>query len=127
MNKKLSLIARIWSIPIIIYSLVMLIGNLVSLITTGTADPYAVEDYPFIENIPPIFLLIAAVGLAISWRYKRTGAIITSFFCFATIPILLGHWPFWEKSINFMPYILMLVVLTPGILFWIASGKGKNS
>ena len=73
-------IARIWSVPIITYALMMLIGCTVNWVTTGKADPYAVEDYPFIENLPPIFMFLAILGLAIAWRWEKLGGVINLIF-----------------------------------------------
>ncbi|MBU4348810.1 hypothetical protein KJ599_00630 [bacterium] len=57
MNKiefRLRWIARIWSIVIIVFALIMLIGYAVNWVKTGTADPYAMKDYPPIENLIPL-------------------------------------------------------------------------
>jgi hypothetical protein len=52
-TKWIRRIARIWSVPVIAYALMMLIGYAVNWVTTGTADPYAnfpVYSYPGIRN-----------------------------------------------------------------------------
>ncbi len=116
-TKRIRWIARIWSAVIIAYALLMLIGYTVSWLTTGTADPYAEEDYPFIENIPPIFMFLAILGLAIAWRFEKIGGMINLGFCLATIPILLIHWPITQDSRFAFPYILVIIVAFPGILF----------
>ena len=120
-------IARIGSVPIIVYALMMIIGYTVNWLTTGKADPYAVEDYPFIENLPPIFMFLAVLGLGIAWRWERLGGIINLIFCLGTLLVLLIHWPITQDSRFRVPYVLLLVVAFPGILFlvyWYRSREG---
>jgi len=125
-TKWIRRIARILSVPIIVYALIMLIGYTVSWITTGTADPHAVEDYPFIENLPPIFMFLAILGLGIAWRFEKFGGIMNLIFCLLTLPILLIHWPIIQEFRFVVPYILLIIIALPGILFlvcWRRSGK----
>ena len=116
-TKRIRRIARIWSAVIIVYALLMFIGYTISWVTTGEADPHAEDDYPFIENLPPIFMFLAILGLAIAWRFEKIGGIINLGFCLATIPILLVHWPITQDSRFAAPYILVIIVAFPGILF----------
>ena len=115
--KRLRLIARIISAPIIIYALMLVIGYGVNWITTGTADPYAVEDYPFIENIPPLLMFLAIVGLGIAWRSEKVGGIINLLFCFLTLIVI----PFAARDAldfrSMIPMILVLIIAIPGVLF----------
>lgn len=113
------LIARIWSAPIIAYSTMMIAGYFFNWVTIGKADPYVVEDYPFIENLPPIFMFSAVLGLGVAWRWEKIGAIINLLFCVATLPIFLFHWPIQENIRNVVPYIVLIVVAIPGVLFWL--------
>ena len=120
-------IARIWGTVIVVFALLMFIGYAWSWVTTGEADPYAEDDYPFIENIPPIFLFIAIMGLGIAWRWEGAGGIINLIFCLATLPILLIQWPITREIRFIMPYLLLIMVAIPGILFlvcWHRSRKG---
>jgi hypothetical protein len=119
-------LARIWSLPIILYSLILAIGYTSNLIRTGKADPYAVEDYPFIENIPPILMFLAAMGLIVAWRFEKIGGIINIIFCLATIPILLIQWPDTLDFRYAIPFILVMVVIFPGILFLLHWFKTKK-
>lgn len=127
-TKWIRRIARIWSIPIIAYALMMLIGYTVNWVTTGKADPYALEDYPFIENLPPLFMFLAILGLGIAWRSEKLGGIINLIFCLATLPILIIHWPIIQDFRYIVPYILLIIVAFPGILFvvyWWRSEKRR--
>ena len=115
-TKRIRLIARIVSAPIILYALIMLTGYTVSWITTGTADPYAIEDYPFIENIPPILMFLAIAGLGIAWRREKFGGIMNLLFCVLTLIVI----PLTRDTLDFrflMPMILVIIVAVPGALF----------
>lgn len=119
-TKRIRWIARIWSAVIIAFALLMVIGYTINWVTTGTADPHAEEDYPFIENLPPIFMLLAITGLGIAWRWEKIGGIINLIFCLVVIPILLIHWPITQDPRFIMPYILLILVAFPGILFMVS-------
>ena len=117
MTKCIRWIARILSVPIIAYALLMFIGYTVNWITTGKADPYAVDNYPFIENLPPIFMFLAILGLGMAWFKEKIGGIINIIFCLAILPILLIHWPIPQDPRHAVPYILLAIIALPGILF----------
>ena len=73
MNKtefKLRGIARIWSIAIFVFTLIILSGYAVNWAKTGTADPHAMKDYPTIENLIPITLILSVLGLSLAWRWE---------------------------------------------------------
>ena len=128
MTKSIRWIARILSIPVIAYALLMFIGYTVNWLTIGVADPYAVEGYPFIENLPPIFMFLAIAGLGIAWFKEKLGGIINIIFCSAVLSILLIHWPISQDPRYAVPYILLAIIAFPGILFlvyWRRSGKSK--
>jgi hypothetical protein len=117
-TKWLRWIARIWSIPIIVYALMMFIGYTWSWVTTGVADPYAVEDVPLIEALPPILLFVSVIGLGIAWRWEHIGAGLALFFQLATLMLLLIDRPITEDfSRAAIPYLLTIVVAIPGLLF----------
>jgi len=71
-TKWMRWIARIWSSPIILYSLIMLIGYAWNCVTIGKADPYTVEGYPLIEALPPILMFLSVFGLGIAWHWEGT-------------------------------------------------------
>ena len=115
---RLRWIARIWGTVIIAIALLVLIGNVWSWVTMGEADPYAVEDYPLIENVPPLFALLSAVGLAVAWLREGIGGTITLVFSLATLPILLIHWPIAQDFPRYLvaPYGVWMVIIVPGML-----------
>jgi hypothetical protein len=127
LTKWIRWIARIWSAPIIAYALIMLIGYTWSWVTTGTADPYAVEDVPPIEILPPILMFMSVLGLGIAWRWERMGGLITLGFQVATLVILAIQRPiFGDTYLYALPYMLSIVVTIPGILFWLCWWRSRR-
>ena len=117
-TKTLRWIARIWGILILAYALTLVIGYTSNWITTGTADPYQVENISPVEALPPIGILISALGLGIAWRWERLGGLIAVIFQFAVLLLLLIINPITENfPRSAIPYLLVLIVLPPGILF----------
>jgi len=125
-TKRLRLIARIWSAIIIGTTLFILIGNIVETFNPGQIDPNIVEDYPPIENIPPLFNLFSAISLALAWKWEKIGGIITIILQLILLPIYFIHWPLSENIYYLIaPYGMFLVVIVPGILFFICSRRSK--
>ena len=126
-TKRIRWIARIWSFPIIVYSLIMLTGYAWNWVTIGTADPYAVEGYPAIEALPPILMFLSVLGLGIAWRYEGLGGAITLVFLFGVLVLLLINRPFdhdfYRSSI---PFIMSMVIAIPGILFLVCWWRSKR-
>jgi len=117
-TKLIRRIARIWSAPIILYSLLQLTGYAWNWLTIGKADPYAVEGYPFIEAVPPILLFLGVIGLAIAWRWERLGGTINLVFLLGVVVVLLITRPLTDDlSFVLIPYLMTIVVAIPGILF----------
>jgi hypothetical protein len=128
LTKWIRWIARIWSAPIIIYALLLLAGYAWDWMTIGTADPYAVDDYPFVEAIPPILLFVSILGLAIAWRWEGLGGFIALGFQIATLFVLAIQRPitgdfYWSV----FPYLLTMVVAVPGILFCVCWWRSRRT
>ena len=127
-TKRIRLIARIWSAPIILYSLMMLTGYAWSWLTTGTTDPYAVEGYPFIEAVPPILLFLGVLGLAIAWRREKLGGVINLVFLLGVIVVLLISKPITDDFFrSAAPYLITIVVAIPGILFLVSGRRSRET
>jgi len=116
-KKRLHLIARIVSAPIIVFTLITAVGYGWNWITTGVADPHAVEGYPFIENVPPFLMLFAVIGLVVAWFKEKIGAWINLILCAATLIV----YPFTGINIaefrSWIPMILVFIIAVPGVLF----------
>lgn len=127
-TQRLRWIARIWGGLVFIVALLIFAGYAWNWVTTGTADPHAVADYPPIENVPPLLMLVGAVGSAIAWRWEGLGGAITTISQLAALPVLLIHWPIAEGFPRYLvaPYGVWGAVAVPGILFlacWSRSRK----
>jgi len=126
--KRIRLVARIWSAPIIIYSLMMFTGYAWNWLTIGKADPYAVEGYPFIEAVPPILLFLGVIGLAIAWRWERLGGAINLVFLLGVVVVLLITRPLTDDlSFVLIPYLMTIVVAIPGILFLVYGRRSSET
>ena len=113
-------IARIWSSPIIFFSLIMLIGYAWNWLTVGEADPYAVEGYPLVEALPPILMFLSVLGLGIAWRWEGLGGAIDLVFQLSALLLLLIQRPITEDFYrSAIPYLISMVITIPGILFLI--------
>ena len=127
-TKRLRWIARIWGTLILAVTLLIVIGYASNWVTTGTADPYAVEDYPPIENLPPLLMFLSALGLGVAWRWEGLGGAIAVLCSLATLPVLLIHWPIMQDFPRYLvaPYDTWLMVAIPGILFLICWRRSKT-
>lgn len=127
MTRWMRRIARIWSSPIIVYSLIMLSGYAWNLVTIGKADPYAVEGYPLVETIPPILMFLSVLGLGIAWRWERLGGAITLVFQFAALWFLQIQRPITHDFCrSAVPYLMSMVIVIPGILFMVCGWRSRN-
>ena len=124
-------VARIWSIPLIAFALLMFGGYTWSWITTGVADPYAVDDYPPTEALPPILLFVSILGLAIAWRWVQWGGTIALVFQLAALAALAIHRPITRDfSRSAAPYGFVMITIPPGLLFlvyWWRTRKGRKT
>ncbi|MEJ2734879.1 MAG: hypothetical protein P8189_15145 [Anaerolineae bacterium] len=125
-TKRIRWIARIWSIPLIASALLILIGYAWSWVTTGVADPYAVDDYPSIEALPPIFMLLSILGLGIAWRWERLGGTIVLGFQLAVLALLFMTNPLTHDFPRLaVPYLLSMIITIPGVLFLVCGWRSK--
>jgi hypothetical protein len=123
--------ARIWSLPIIAYALLMVSGYTWNWVTTGVADPYAVEDVPLIETLPPIFMFLSVLGLGIAWRWERLGGTISLFFQLAALAVLLIDRPITHAFTrdfprSAIPYLMAMVVTIPGVVFLVCGWQSRK-
>ena len=125
-TKWIRWIARIWSLPIMVCALLMLVGYLWNWVTIGVADPYAVEDYPPIEALPPILMFLSILGLGIAWRWERLGGTVVIVFQLAVLLLLFIQRPLTHDFPRFMvPYLLSMIVTIPGVLFLVCWWRSK--
>ncbi len=98
-KRRLRLIARIMSVGILGFALIMLISHLFY------PEP-TVEDYPWIENLMPVIILLSVLGLALAFRWELLGGAISLGF------FLLHLLVFWWIRGTFFP-LGMLVIFLP--------------
>jgi hypothetical protein len=125
-TKWIRWIARIWSLPLVVSALLMFVGYAWNWVTLGVADPNAVEDYPPIEALPPIFMFLSVLGLGIAWRWERLGGIIVIVFQLAVLSFLLFQRPITHDFPRFAaPYLLSMIVTIPGVLFLVCWWRSR--
>jgi hypothetical protein len=129
-TKWICWIGRIWSLPIIAYALLLVVGYAWNWLTRGVADPYAVEDYSRAEALPPILMLVSVLGLGIAWHWERLGAITVIVFQLAALSFILVQSPFTQDFPRLVfPYLLWMIVTIPGLLFlvcWWRSNRQQS-
>ena len=127
-TKWIRWIARVWGTIILVIVLLIAIGSLLNAGNPGAADPNAVGDHPPIENLPPIFILLSAVGLGIAWRWEAVGGAIAVLFQLVMLPVLLIHWPLTQDTLFYLvaPYGISALVAIPGILFLVCWWRSRR-
>lgn len=126
-SKRLKWIARIWSIPIIFIVLLIFIGNLWDIATNKSVDQYMVSNGTFIEYLPPILISLSTIGLILAWKWEYLGGILTIIFQLIMLIVLFFQTPLFKNfPRSLIPYIIFLIVITPGILFVLSSKKLKD-
>ncbi len=127
-TKWIRRIARIWGTLIVAVILLILLGYAWNWVTTGTPDPHAVEDYPPIENLPPLLALLSALGLGVAWRWEGLGGAIAVVFNLAGLPVLLIHWPISHDFPSYLmaPYGTWMMIAIPGILYLVCWWRSKR-
>jgi len=117
-TRRIRWIARIWSVPIIAYALLMLSGYVWDYLTLGTPDPYAVDDVQLIEALPPILMFISAISLGLAFRWERIGGWITLGLQLVIVILLFVRNPTFDGfPRTTFPYLLVLVIAFPATLF----------
>lgn len=121
-------IARIWGAFVLVVALLILLGSAWNWVTTGEADAHAGDDYPPIENLPPVLMLVAALGLGIAWRWEGFGGAIAVGSQLVTLPVLLVHWPIAEDFPRYLvaPYGTWMAVTIPGALFLVCRWRSTK-
>ena len=110
-------IARIWSIIVIGITLVVAVSHIV------TPDPYA-TDYPPIENLLPMLMVISVLGLAIAWRWEGVGGAINIGFFLANLGL---YWIIRGKFFPLEALSVLSLAVVPGALFLICWWRSRSS
>ena len=119
-------IARVWSILIIIIGVVILVGEIYELFNQAEA---LVQPYPWYENLIPLGLITAVLGLVLAWRWEGPGAMLTILSVLVVLFVFYGI----IGGRGEQPWIvalIMLAVLVPALLFlasWWRSQPGRDA
>ena len=122
-TKRIRLVARIWSLVVIIFSLTMLAGYAWNWVTTGKADPYAVEGYPPSENLLPLAMCLSVAGLGVAWRWEGLGGAINIGFFLVNLGL------YWLLRGRFFPLnavAILSLAIVPGVLFLVCWWRSKS-
>jgi len=125
-TKWIRWVARIWGSLIVVYVLLMLIGYGWNWVTTGVADPHAVEDVPLITYVGLAIMVMGALALGIAWRWEKLGGTITvaSQFVFFTLHLIEG--PVRLDTHFVVPCLISIIVAIPGILFLVCWWRSRK-
>lgn len=125
-TKWIRWVARIWGALIVVYVLLMLIGYGWNWVTTGVADPHAVEDVPLITYVGLALMVLGALALGIAWRWERLGGTITvsSQLVFFTLHLIEG--PARLDPHFVVPCLMSIIVAIPGILFLVCWWRSRK-
>ena len=106
--RTLRRVARVWSIVVIAFTLVIVIGE--------TAFPHTEADVPFVEYLMPVSMFVSVLGLVLAWwREALGGGINVGFFLVNLIIYYIVNDRFFPVR-GLAPLSLAIV---PGILFLI--------
>jgi hypothetical protein len=107
-------IARTWSVVIIILGTFVIILEFLE----AWMNPGLIGTYPWYENLIPITLFLAVIGLALAWRWEVFGSVLC-IICIVANYVMYIAFGGSGRGIYVVPLIL-LPVLIPGILFLIS-------
>jgi len=99
-------VARIWSIVIIVFALLILIGEVVS--------PHTEADYPWVENLMPISMFLSVLSLGLAWRWELLGGALNIGFYVVN---LLLYWAVNGEFLHLAVVLILGLAIVPGILF----------
>ena len=114
-TKWLRRVARIWSIVVIAFTLFITVAHV------AVPEPHA-TDYPPIENLLPVVMLLSVLGLAIAWRREGIGGTINvgMFLLHMGLYWIIRGKPFPLRAV---PTLSMVVV--PGVLFLVCWWRSR--
>lgn len=107
-------IARSWSVVIIILGTFVIIMEFLE----AWMNPGLIGTYPWYENLIPITLFLAVIGLALAWRWEVFGSVLC-IICIVANYVMYIAFGGSGRGLFVVPLIL-LPVLIPGILFLIS-------
>ena len=120
MNEKwtrvLRKIARIWSGVIISLGILMFIAEIIE------SQTMELDPYPWFENLIPVTLGLAVVGLTLAWKYEAIGGGMAVGFSLVNLLLYIAT---GRERVGAVALILTPVVI-PGILFLICWRRSRD-
>jgi hypothetical protein len=108
-------VARIWSVILFLVTLWIVIGEV--------AFPHTGEDYPPIENLMPISMLISITSLGLAWKWELLAGVLNIFFFLATYIL---YWVINARPFPLKGLAPLSLAVIPGVLFIIAWWRSRS-
>ena len=113
---KIRRIARNWSIIVILFALIVGIGEIVF--------PHGGDDAEIIEYFMPITMFLRALSLGLAWRAELLGGALN--IGFYIINFIL-YWVVNDELLPFAGLLVLGLAIVPGILFLVCWSKSRQS
>ena len=114
---KIRRIARIWSVVVILFAVIMLIGEVVS---PHGEEGVEIKDY---EMLGPIFMMISVFSLGLAWRWELLGGVLNILFF---IFMYLSYWAVNDRPFPLPAILILGLAIVPGILFLVCWNKSRQ-
>jgi len=115
-TRSLRKIARLWSGVIISLGILMFIAEIIE------SQTMELDPYPWFENLIPVTLGLAVVGLALAWKYEGIGGAAAVGFSVVNLLLYIAT---GRTRVGAVAIILTPVVV-PGILFLICWRRSRE-
>ena len=106
-------VARVWSLVIVVIGGVIFVGEILEWLGR---DPAMVQPYPWFENLMPLAMATAVLGLVIAWRWEVVGSVITIVSVLVVLVVFYGVIGGRGRA-PWIVLVIMTPVLIPGVLY----------
>jgi len=115
-------IARVWSLVIVAIGVVIFVGEIVEWMSR---DPAAVQPYPWYENLMPLGMVTAVLGLVIAWRWEIVGSVITIVSVLVVLVVFYGVIGGRGRA-PWIVLVIMMPLLIPGVMYLICGLRERG-